>query len=125
VRHFADVTAGLFNLIVNMCVEPGKMCQSQMMAIDRSGGLGLAGISSILPRELAQGSGAPHGAVFGAAPGYVTGACSTQERAEAKAADAPAPAYEPIVGAGLPRPPLMSRTYPISLQIASPRPPKS
>jgi cytochrome o ubiquinol oxidase subunit 2 len=40
VRHFSTVEDGLFNAILNMCAEPGKMCMSEMMHIDRTGGAG-------------------------------------------------------------------------------------
>ncbi|RYH06500.1 MAG: ubiquinol oxidase subunit II, partial [Alphaproteobacteria bacterium] len=43
-RHFAGVEQGLFDAVVNMCVEPGKMCMRDMMAVDAKGGMGLAGV---------------------------------------------------------------------------------
>jgi len=43
VRHFASVDPGLFDAVVNMCVEPGKMCMNQMMALDAAGGTGKSG----------------------------------------------------------------------------------
>ncbi len=43
-RRFAQVDAGLFDAVVNMCVEPGKMCMRDMMGLDAKGGTGLAGI---------------------------------------------------------------------------------
>jgi cytochrome o ubiquinol oxidase subunit 2 len=42
VRHYASVAPGLYDRILNLCVEPGKMCQRDMMSIDARGGLGLA-----------------------------------------------------------------------------------
>ncbi len=36
-------TTGSYKAILNMCVEPGKMCMNEMAAIDAKGGLGLAG----------------------------------------------------------------------------------
>jgi cytochrome o ubiquinol oxidase subunit 2 len=36
--RFATVEKGLFDAVVNMCVEPGKMCMSDIMAIDARGG---------------------------------------------------------------------------------------
>ena len=41
VRQYAKVDAQLFDAVVNRCVEPGKMCMSQMMAIDARGGMGM------------------------------------------------------------------------------------
>ncbi|WP_422664267.1 COX aromatic rich motif-containing protein [Steroidobacter cummioxidans] len=44
VRYFSTVDKQLYDLIVGMCVEPGKMCMHDMMALDQRGGLGaLAG----------------------------------------------------------------------------------
>ena len=41
VQHFASVLPALFDSVLNRCVEPGKMCMNQMMAIDARGGMGL------------------------------------------------------------------------------------
>ena len=43
VRYFGSVAPGLFDAIVNRCVEANKMCMKDMMAIDASGGLGKPG----------------------------------------------------------------------------------
>ena len=51
VRRFASVEKGLFDMVVNLCVEPGKMCMHDMAAIDARGGMGLAGAYNV--RELA------------------------------------------------------------------------
>ncbi len=48
-KTFGTVDASLFKLAVNQCVEPGKMCHDEMMAIDARGGLGLAGINNVMP----------------------------------------------------------------------------
>lgn len=47
VRHFATVEQNLFAAAVNMCVQPGKMCASEMAMIDARGGLGLAGVHNV------------------------------------------------------------------------------
>jgi cytochrome o ubiquinol oxidase subunit II len=41
VRHYAQVDAGLYDAILNRCVDPNKMCMHEMMAIDASGGRGI------------------------------------------------------------------------------------
>lgn len=41
VHQYAQVEPQLFDAVVNRCVEPGKMCMSQMMAIDAGGGMGM------------------------------------------------------------------------------------
>lgn len=43
VQHFASVAPDLFDAVVDLCVRPGKMCMSQMMALDAKGGTGAAG----------------------------------------------------------------------------------
>ncbi|OLP51567.1 ubiquinol oxidase subunit II [Allorhizobium taibaishanense] len=40
VRYFASADKDLFNAIINMCVDPAKMCASNMMHIDMMGGAG-------------------------------------------------------------------------------------
>ena len=47
VMHYAAIAPDLYGRIVDMCVEPGKMCSSEMMAIDANGGLGKAGIRNV------------------------------------------------------------------------------
>ena len=51
VQRFASVDAGLFDKAVNRCVEPGKMCQHDMMRIDAKGGLGMAGVYNVTTLE--------------------------------------------------------------------------
>ncbi|HEY0146981.1 MAG TPA: COX aromatic rich motif-containing protein, partial [Methylovirgula sp.] len=48
-KTWGTVDAALFKLALNQCVEPGKMCLDEMMAIDAKGGLGLAGVNNIMP----------------------------------------------------------------------------
>ncbi|MGC3964165.1 MAG: ubiquinol oxidase subunit II [Rhodocyclaceae bacterium] len=45
VRRFASVADGLYEAILNRCVEAGRMCIHQMMAIDERGGMGRVGLS--------------------------------------------------------------------------------
>lgn len=47
VRHYGTTMAGLFDAVVNLCVDPAKMCMRDMMAIDARGGLGLAGVYNV------------------------------------------------------------------------------
>lgn len=86
VRHYARVTEGLFDAVVNLCVEPSKMCMRDMMAIDARGGLGLAGIYNVsrlaYDRPRAR-SAAP------AREEYVTALCAVGPEATAAPADAP------------------------------------
>jgi len=43
VRYYAHVVEGLYDAILNRCVETNRMCLRDMMAIDKQGGLGLPG----------------------------------------------------------------------------------
>jgi cytochrome o ubiquinol oxidase subunit 2 len=45
VRRYASVANGLYDAILNRCVEAGKMCIHQMMSIDENGGMGRVGLS--------------------------------------------------------------------------------
>jgi cytochrome o ubiquinol oxidase subunit 2 len=51
VRHFATVDAGLYDAILNQCVDTKRMCMHDMMAIDAAGGrpAGSGPGSSMLP----------------------------------------------------------------------------
>jgi len=105
VRRFAAVDADLFDRVLNLCVEPGKMCMHDMMAIDARGGMGLAGVHNV--RELAYDKfGARGSAALPALPSparYVAETCTTP-MAVAKRPD-PAPAdARPLTGVGLSRP---------------------
>ncbi|HEY4555623.1 MAG TPA: ubiquinol oxidase subunit II [Lysobacter sp.] len=47
VRHYARVDSGLFDAVVNRCVDTERLCMNQMMAIDAGGGLGLQGLDRV------------------------------------------------------------------------------
>lgn len=85
-RPFASVEPGLFEAIVNMCVDPARMCMNDMMAIDAQGGLGLAGARNTLP--LAADAKGGRRAVFGPAPAYVASICSSDDPTGLKVAGA-------------------------------------
>jgi cytochrome o ubiquinol oxidase subunit 2 len=106
VRHYASVDPDLFGAILNLCVEPGKMCMNEMMSIDAKGGFGLAGVRNTLP--LQYDKLARRGAVFGNDPSYVASICTAEEAAAASRAarDAdqkywPVRDLAPLRGAGL------------------------
>jgi cytochrome o ubiquinol oxidase subunit 2 len=105
VQRFAKVDPDLYRAILNMCVEPGKMCMSEMMAIDAKGGLGMAGVNNTMP--LTYDKQARRGTVFGPAPTYVAGICDIAELGGDGPQDAaPRTLSGPLVGAGLPKPDL-------------------
>jgi cytochrome o ubiquinol oxidase subunit II len=101
-RRFASVEAGLFDAVVNMCVEPGKMCMRDMMAIDGRGGMGLAGIHNT--RQLAYDKHAPRGASLLPPPQMLAATCLSEPGDGAGAALARPVDVTPLTGAGLPRP---------------------
>lgn len=114
VRRYASVDGELYNAVLNMCVEPGKMCMSEMMAIDAKGGLGHEGLNNTLP--LTYDKYARRGTVLGPAPSFVAGTCTPDapqgERTAAIRAPEPVDAT-PLLGAGLKKPsfpPLRSST---------------
>jgi len=47
VRHFARVDNGLFDAVLNRCVDTDRLCANAMMAIDSTGGLGLEGLKPL------------------------------------------------------------------------------
>lgn len=102
VRRFASVDPALFDAVVNLCVEPGKMCMHDMMSIDARGGLGMAGIHNV--RDLAYDKFAARGSGSAALrPRYVAAACAVPT-APARPSIARPAASTPLTGAGLSRP---------------------
>lgn len=100
IRRFAGVEPNLFDRVVNLCVDPGKMCMHDMMAIDAKGGLGLAGAYTV--RDLSYDKFAARGSLPTLNPRYVASVCTTPM--VPVIADAPAPVDpRPLTGAGLSR----------------------
>ncbi|WP_323718046.1 ubiquinol oxidase subunit II [Paracoccus aminovorans] len=79
---FAEVDPQLFARVVNMCVEPGKMCMAEMMAIDDQGGAGLAGTMNTTAltydKHQRRGARAP---VLGWEPFQVASFCTPEDSA--------------------------------------------
>ncbi|RKF17658.1 ubiquinol oxidase subunit II [Altericroceibacterium spongiae] len=103
VHLYASADPELFDAIVNMCVEPGKMCMHQQMAIDDRGGMGLAGLQKtddlVYDKTAARGTGAP------ADWSKPISVCLAPEKANmpgARPGDAPV-ALDRLNGLGLPR----------------------
>lgn len=87
VMHFGQVDGVLWDAILNMCVEPGKMCMGEMMQIDRKGGLSLASVRNTMPLIYDKYAGRGKSpAYFGSNESYVMTIC-TPLQAEAAAAD--------------------------------------
>ncbi|MCW1919832.1 ubiquinol oxidase subunit II [Rhodobacter sp. KR11] len=87
-RQFGAVEQGLFARAVNLCVEEGKMCQAEMMALDMKGGTGVATPLALLDDRP-----------------FVTGACSIDELTAATLPRLTAlPVMTPLRGHGLTAP---------------------
>lgn len=106
VQYFATVDPMLFDAIRNFCVEPGKMCMSEMAMIDAQGGAGLAGLNNLLP--LTYDKDAPRGSIFGPRPTFVANICTIEEALAAGQPDPSKPQSivdrAPVRGMSLPRP---------------------
>jgi cytochrome o ubiquinol oxidase subunit 2 len=59
VRRYAKVDEGLYEAVLNRCVEPGKMCLHDMMAIDSAGGSGKGSVVGVRQQSRADGSTRP------------------------------------------------------------------
>jgi cytochrome o ubiquinol oxidase subunit II len=120
VRKYATADAGLYKAIVNRCVEAGKMCMSEMAAIDAKGGLGMAGIDNVMPPDDDKHPG--RGAIFGGAPTAVAGICTVEPTKQAGNETAAPVNMSPIRGAGLPRPSFTPIGLPATSSIFAQRP---
>ncbi|MBS9478079.1 ubiquinol oxidase subunit II [Ancylobacter radicis] len=116
-RQYSAVDPALFDAILNMCVEDGKMCMSEMMAIDAKGGMGIeSAAANTLP--LTYDKHSRRGTVLGGAPSYVAGVCTPEEASRlltlssAARARAPVSDLAPVLGAGLPVPGLSATGLP-------------
>ncbi|OJF96392.1 ubiquinol oxidase subunit II [Pararhizobium antarcticum] len=107
---YTSVDPQLFARVVNMCVEEGKICMAEMMAIDAQGGSGLAGTvnmsSLIYDKHERRGMREP---VFGWEPFKVVGFCSMEELDQMLAAKPASSGVTPIQsgplrGHGMPQP---------------------
>ena len=55
VRRYGKVEAGLYDAVLNRCVDGKKMCAHQMMAIDAAGGLGKGNVAGVQRQSTARG----------------------------------------------------------------------
>lgn len=95
-KTFASVEEHLFPRIVNMCVEDGKICMAEMMALDAEGGTGLAGTINLAALTHDKfGREGRRSPVFGWEPFKVVGFCSTAEMEEISGAD-PDESQQPV-----------------------------
>lgn len=123
VRLYGSVDRDLYKAILNLCVETGKMCMSEMTDIDAKGGLGREGLNNTLP--LAYDKYARRGAPLGSDPTFVAGICSIDELKDTPAREITAPSdMTPLRGVGLKRP-LFAPTRPSSTSLLLGQRPKS
>jgi cytochrome o ubiquinol oxidase subunit 2 len=123
VRRYGAVDRDLYKAILNMCVETGKMCMSEMSAIDAKGGLGREGLNNTLP--LAYDKYARRGAPLGSEPAFVAGICAIDEIKDTPTREVNAPFdMTPLRGVGLKRPPF-SPAHLSSTSLLSGQRPKS
>ncbi len=111
VKKFATVDPQLFHLILNMCVQPGKMCIHEMAAIDAKGGLGLAGIDNV--QSIAYDKFARRGSSPLATKLYVASVCTKAAPMgmDQQAAQVTPVSSTPLMGAGLPLPGMFNKTF--------------
>ncbi|WP_273455005.1 ubiquinol oxidase subunit II [Nevskia ramosa] len=74
VRLYGKTMAGLYDAVLNLCVEPTKMCQRDMAAIDARGGLGLANVYNVT--RLSYDADRRRGVELPASNVYVAALCS-------------------------------------------------
>jgi cytochrome o ubiquinol oxidase subunit 2 len=115
-RRYASADSGLFDAILNRCVEPGKMCLKEMSAIDAKGGLGLNNAGVLLASQRDDGAGRGTKAQ---PTSYVASVCTPADAPRAIDDRQPRLALpqndSPTLGAGLPRPvSILSRFSPAS-----------
>ncbi|WP_411157930.1 ubiquinol oxidase subunit II [Sphingopyxis sp. LK2115] len=109
VRRFVASDPQLFDAVVNMCVEPGKMCMHDMMSLDAAGGAGIAGIGNV--RQVTYDKFAARGTVDAArwSMRYVAAWCSAPVMSNDRP-DAKPVSPEKLKGEGLPLPGKPART---------------
>jgi len=123
VRLYGAVDRDLYRAILNMCVETGKMCMSEMTDIDAKGGLGREGLNNTLP--LAYDKYARRGTPLGSEPTFIAGICVIDELKDTPTREINAPFdMTPLRGVGLKRPPF-SPVHPSSTSLLSGQRPKS
>lgn len=109
VAYYATVDEDLYPAILNMCVDPNKMCMGARMAIDKKGGLGMKGIN--LTSTLTYDKYTRRGSMTQADPdgrrkmAYVDAICAPGEQLTRSASfEAKIPDSAPLRGYGLAAP---------------------
>ncbi|HEY4074342.1 MAG TPA: ubiquinol oxidase subunit II [Herbaspirillum sp.] len=84
VHFYNKVAPGLYDAILNRCVEPNRMCMKDMMAVDARGGMGLTGANSAA--SLSAATRARLGLANTPARTYVEAMCSAGDISDVTAA---------------------------------------
>ncbi|MDB5971713.1 MAG: cyoA [Hydrocarboniphaga sp.] len=91
VHYFATATAGLYDKILNMCVDPSKMCMSDMMKIDAKGGLGMESVYNISRLAYDKPRRRDQAAISTPRREYVTALCASDPEVVLSSVVVPAP----------------------------------
>ncbi|PXA97929.1 ubiquinol oxidase subunit II [Nostoc sp. 3335mG] len=102
-RRFASVEPGLFDMVVNMCVDPRKMCMNEMMGIDARGGMGIA--SAQVMQRLSYDKHGARGTDAAMSRAYIAALCATPAAVQNMVASAHTRPVDqaPLTGVGLKR----------------------
>jgi cytochrome o ubiquinol oxidase subunit 2 len=97
VRRFATVAPGLYDAILNRCVEANRMCMKDIMAIDANGGQGMPGAFNVASMDAATRArlGLAVDAELGRPRSYVGAMCSVNDPVDAFPLSVPA-ATQPL-----------------------------
>ena len=78
VQRFGAIEPGLYDAVLNRCVEPNRMCMKDMMAIDASGGQGKVGAFNVATLDAATRArmGLAQGATGTPGKSYVGAMCT-------------------------------------------------
>jgi cytochrome o ubiquinol oxidase subunit 2 len=76
VRRYASVAPGLYEAILNRCVESNRMCQGEMMGLDARGGMGIPGAYNLTSLDAATRARL---GLAGAGGRYVGAMCSASD----------------------------------------------
>ena len=87
-EHVAPIQYGtvdplLWNAIVGRCVEPGRMCMGEMMALNEQGGAGLEGVRNFIPVGAGQYARSRRTPLGGENAGHVMQMCTPDEARDA------------------------------------------
>ncbi|NBO20945.1 MAG: ubiquinol oxidase subunit II [Rhodobacteraceae bacterium] len=102
--YFASVEGGLFDRIVNLCVDDGKMCMADMMALDKRGGMGVTGTYNVAQLSYDKYGRRGLTPATGRAPLIVAALCTPEDSLAGLSLPSDrlkVPATDPLTGHGL------------------------